>query len=152
MFYYSRDRGGEHPARHLAGYAGILQADAYSGYTRLYEADRRPGPIIEAGCWVHAPRPFFVLADVEANARRKAQGKTVAVISPLALEAVRRIEQARMEDTSAATGTLSTMTGSPTTSLITLPISPYNATPTRRSTLVRMTKTWYTRSMRQSPS
>src|SRR3954447_16900400 len=26
MFYYSRDRSGEHPARHLAGYAGILQA------------------------------------------------------------------------------------------------------------------------------
>src|SRR6266581_3163860 len=38
MFYYSRDRGGEHPARHLAGYAGILQADAYGGYTKLYEA------------------------------------------------------------------------------------------------------------------
>src|SRR6266849_4352428 len=37
MFYYSRDRGGEHPARHLAGYAGILQADAYGGYTKLYE-------------------------------------------------------------------------------------------------------------------
>src|ERR1700692_4956356 len=31
MFYYSRDRGGEHPARHLAGYAGILQADAHGG-------------------------------------------------------------------------------------------------------------------------
>jgi transposase len=92
MFYYSRDRSGEHPVRHLAGYAGILQADAYGGYNRLYEADRRLGPIIEAGCWVHARRPFFVLADVEANARRKAQGKTAAVISPLALEAVRRID------------------------------------------------------------
>jgi len=92
MFYYSRDRSGEHPVRHLADYAGILQADAYGGYTRLYEVDRRPGPIIEAGCWVHARRPFFVLADVEANARRRAQGKTAAVISPLALEAVRRID------------------------------------------------------------
>jgi hypothetical protein len=30
-FYYSRDRAGEHPVRHLAGYAGILQADAYGG-------------------------------------------------------------------------------------------------------------------------
>ena len=39
MFYYSRDRGGEHPQAHLAGYAGILQADAYGGYTKLYEAD-----------------------------------------------------------------------------------------------------------------
>ncbi len=92
MFYYLRDRGGEHPVRHLADYAGILQADAYGGYNKLYEADRRPGPITEAGCWVHARRPFFVLADIAANARRKAQGKTAAVISPLALEAVRRID------------------------------------------------------------
>jgi transposase len=92
MFYYSRDRSGAHPVRHLADYAGILQADAYSGYNKLYEADRRPGPIIEAGCWVHARRPFFVLADIAANARRKAEGKTAGVISPLALEAVRRID------------------------------------------------------------
>jgi transposase len=92
MFYYSRDRGGEHPARHLAGYAGILQADAYGGYNKLYEAERKPGPIIEAGCWVHARRPFFVLADVAANARRKSQGKTASVLSPLAVEAVRRID------------------------------------------------------------
>jgi transposase len=92
MFYYSRDRGGAHPVRHLSGYAGILQADAYSGYNKLYEADRQPRPIIEAGCWVHARRPFFVLADIEANARRKAEGKTAGVISPLALEAVRRID------------------------------------------------------------
>jgi transposase len=92
MFYYSRDRSGAHPVRHLADYAGILQADAYSGYNKLYEADRRPGPIIEAGCWVHARRPFFVLADIATNARRKAEGKTAGVISPLALEAVRRID------------------------------------------------------------
>jgi transposase len=29
IFHYSRDRRGEHPQAHLAGYAGILQADAY---------------------------------------------------------------------------------------------------------------------------
>ena len=92
MFYYSRDRGGEHPQTHLAGYAGILQADAYGGYNKLYEAARKPGPIVEAACWAHARRPFFVLADVAANARRKAQGKSASVISPLALEAVRRID------------------------------------------------------------
>jgi transposase len=92
MFYYSRDRRGEHPQAHLAGYAGILQADAFSGYNKLYEADRKPGRILEAGCWSHARRPFFVMADIAANARRKAQGKTASVISPLALEAVRRID------------------------------------------------------------
>src|SRR6187397_148767 len=92
MFYYSRDRSGEHPARHLSGYSGILQADAYGGYNKLYEADRQPGPIIEATCWAHARRPFFVLADLAANARRKAHGKPAGVISPLALETVRRID------------------------------------------------------------
>jgi transposase len=91
MFYYARDRAGAHPQAHLADYAGILQADAFAGYNRLYEADRKPGPLIEAACWVHARRPFFVMADIAANARRRAQGKT-AVISPLALEMVRRID------------------------------------------------------------
>src|SRR5471032_798574 len=82
MFYYSRDRAGEHPQAHLAGYAGIFQADAYGGYGRLYESGRKPGPILEAACWVHARRPFFVMADLAENARRKAEGKKPAVISP----------------------------------------------------------------------
>jgi transposase len=92
MFYYSRDRGGDHPQAHLANYAGLFQADAYGGYGKLYEPERKPGPIQEAACWAHARRPFFVMADLEANARRKSQGKTSAVISPLALEVVRRID------------------------------------------------------------
>ncbi len=92
MFYYSRDRAGAHAQAHLADYAGIFQADAYSGYNKLYEADRKPAPILEAACWVHARRPFYIMADVAANARRKAQGQTTSVISPLALEAVRRID------------------------------------------------------------
>jgi transposase len=37
-------------------------------------------------------RKFFVLADVEANAQRKSLRKKPAVISPIALEAVRRID------------------------------------------------------------
>jgi transposase len=59
------DRRGEHPQGHLAGYAGILQADAYDGYNKLYQAGRSPGPILEAACWVHARRPFFAKADME---------------------------------------------------------------------------------------
>ena len=39
-FFYSRHREGVHPERHLAGFTGILQADAYGGFNRLYE----PGP------------------------------------------------------------------------------------------------------------
>ncbi|WP_456848178.1 IS66 family transposase [Bradyrhizobium sp. USDA 4504] len=92
VFYYSRDRAGEHPQTHLASYSGIFQADAYGGYGRLYDLGRNAGPILEAACWVHARRPFFVMADLAENARRKVQGKKPAVISPLALEAVRRID------------------------------------------------------------
>jgi transposase len=92
MFHYSRDRAGEHPQAHLANWAGLFQADAYSGYNKLYEADREPGPILEAACWAHARRPFFAMADLAETARRKAQGKTPAPISPLALEAVQRID------------------------------------------------------------
>jgi len=43
MFYYSRDRGGEHAQAHLAGYVGLFQADAFAGYNKLYEAGRKPG-------------------------------------------------------------------------------------------------------------
>jgi len=92
MFYYSRDRAGLHPQAHLANWAGTFQADAYGGYNKLYAADRTPEPILEAACWAHARRPFFALADIAASARRKAEGKTPPVISPLALEAVRRID------------------------------------------------------------
>jgi transposase len=91
IFYYSRDRCGAHPQAHLANYRGILQADAFSGYTKLYEPGRRPGPIEEASCWAHARRPFFIEADVEKHARRKAAGKT-SVLSPIAMEVLRMID------------------------------------------------------------
>ncbi len=43
LFYASRDRSGDHPERHLGQFTGILQADAYAGYNRLYSPDRKPG-------------------------------------------------------------------------------------------------------------
>ena len=89
LFYASRDRTREHPERHLAQFAGLLQADAYDGYSRLYLADRKPGPITEALCWSHARRKFFELADIASNARR---GKDAPPISPMAFEAVKRID------------------------------------------------------------
>jgi transposase len=92
IFRYSRDRKGEHPRAHLAKYAGILQADAYDGYGKLYEPGRTPGPIVEAACWVHARRPFFAMADIEENARRMAAGKKEIPLSPIAIEVVRRID------------------------------------------------------------
>ena len=89
LYYASRDRRHEHPVRHLRNFAGVLQADAYNGYNELYQHSRLPGPITSALCWAHARRQFFELADIAANARR---GKNAAAISPIALEAVMRID------------------------------------------------------------
>jgi transposase len=77
-FFYSPDRGGKHPEQHLTNYAGLMQADAYSGFNRLYEASRKPGPIVEAVCWAHARRKFFDLARLQK--------------APIAIEAVKRID------------------------------------------------------------
>src|SRR5215210_1105713 len=78
VFFYSRDRGGEHPEQHLLGYAGLMQADAYAGFNRLYEANRKPRPIIEAACWAHGRRKFFDLVRITK--------------APIAAEAVERID------------------------------------------------------------
>jgi len=74
-FAYSPDRKGEHPASHLKDYRGILQADGYAGFNKLYEA----GSIIEAACWAHVRRKFFELHQGHA--------------SPVAKEALERIAQ-----------------------------------------------------------
>ena len=79
----------EHPTRHLQSFTGILQADAYSGYNELYDTSRAQGAVTPALCWAHARRRFFELADIAANARA---GKNAATISPIALQAVKRID------------------------------------------------------------
>ncbi|MFN3314447.1 MAG: IS66 family transposase [Hyphomonas sp.] len=90
LYYFSTDRRKEHPTRHLSGWTGILQADAYSGYNDLYSAQHKPAPVLSALCWSHARRKFFELADIKATARK---GKKVAEeISPIALEAVQRFD------------------------------------------------------------
>lgn len=78
VYFYSPDRGGGHPEAHLAAYAGPMQADAYSGFNRLYDANRKPGPIVEVACWAHARRKLF---DLARNNK-----------APIAIEAVRRID------------------------------------------------------------
>ncbi len=73
VYRYSPDRKGERPQSHLASFAGILQADGYSGFTPLYAHGR----VVEAACWAHARRKYY---DVYATDR-----------SPTAAEALRRI-------------------------------------------------------------
>jgi len=89
LYYASRDRRGAHPEGHLRDYAGILQVDAYSGYNGFYDPSRPAGRITPALCWAHSRRLFFELADIAANARR---GRMAAAISPIALQAVKRID------------------------------------------------------------
>ena len=70
---YTPDRKAIHPTEHLAGFAGVLQADGYAGFERLYETGR----ITEAACWAHVRRKFY---DIEQ-----------ATGSPIAEEAILRI-------------------------------------------------------------
>src|SRR5471032_1845043 len=63
-FAYSPDRKGIHPQTHLAGFGGVLQADAYAGFNALYEN----GAIKEAACWAHARRKFYDLHEARPSA------------------------------------------------------------------------------------
>jgi transposase len=62
-FTYSEDRKGEHPRRHLKGFKGALQADAYSGFHHLYG----DGAIYEVACWAHTRRKFYDIHIVHAS-------------------------------------------------------------------------------------
>jgi transposase len=72
-FAYSPDRKGEHPQQHLKSFKGVLQADAYAGFNKLYE----DGSIQQAPCMAHIRRKFYDLVEAQQ--------------SPIAAEAVRRI-------------------------------------------------------------
>ena len=79
LFDYTPTRHGEHPRRVLAGWTGVLQADAYSGHNALHAEDRKPAPILEAACWAHGRRDFFELARLTK--------------APIAVEIVRWIDE-----------------------------------------------------------
>jgi transposase len=72
-FAYSPDRKGERPKLHLKDYRGALQADAYAGFSPLYES----GTIYEVACWAHARRKFHEIH--------------IAHASPVTSEAIERI-------------------------------------------------------------
>ena len=71
-YYYSPDRKGEHPQNHLANFKGVLHADAYAGYKKLYG-----NQIFEAACWAHVRRKFHDVIKIKA--------------SPMAEDAIKRI-------------------------------------------------------------
>ena len=77
-YFYTPDRGARHPAAHMAGFTGLLQADGYAGFAGLYNPARtKPGPIVEVACWAHCRRKFHDVWE--------------ATKSPVAKEALDRI-------------------------------------------------------------
>ena len=72
-FQYSPDRKGERPLAHLQDFTGVLQADGYAGFERIYAR----GDVVEAACWAHVRRKFYDIY--------------VANDSPIAAEALARI-------------------------------------------------------------
>lgn len=62
-FSYSADRKGEHPQHHLRDFTGILQADGYAGFSKLYDG----GDILEAACWAHVRRKFVDLHELHQS-------------------------------------------------------------------------------------
>jgi len=81
-YFYSPDRGGEHPAQHLAGFAGFLQADAYAGFEALYDQRRAAGkkPITEVACWAHCRRKIFEVWEMTKSTVAKAGLDRIALI------------------------------------------------------------------------
>lgn len=68
-FQYSPDRGGAHPREHLKRYRGILQADAYSGYSKLFDSGR----IVHAR--MHGSREAVLLGRVRGAKARTWLGR-----------------------------------------------------------------------------
>ncbi len=78
VYTYAPGRGGDHARAMLAGFKGVLQVDAYSGYNAL----AREGDVSLAFCWAHWRRDYFDIA-AKGNA-------------PIASEALQRIAQLYM--------------------------------------------------------
>lgn len=70
----------ETPQQHLRHYHGVLQADAFAGYDRLFSAEREGGPLTEAACWAHARRKIH---DVYISTRTATAEEALKRISEL---------------------------------------------------------------------
>ena len=77
-YSYAPGRGGEHAAKLLDGFNGILQVDGYAAYKKLAAPARPGGPVTLVYCWSHLRRQFYEVY-VGGNA-------------PIATEALARIK------------------------------------------------------------
>jgi transposase len=54
-YRFTPDRSGIHPQTELKAFTGLLQADGYAGYDKLYTGNR----VSEVACWAHFRRKIF---------------------------------------------------------------------------------------------
>src|SRR3546814_3870186 len=54
-YRFTPDRSGIHPQSELRSFTGLLQADGYAGYEKLYQGNG----IQEVACWAHFRRKIF---------------------------------------------------------------------------------------------
>ncbi|VVE84481.1 transposase [Pandoraea sputorum] len=73
---FTPNRKGEHPQRHFESFVGLIHADGFAGYDKVFDDNRT-----HAACWAHARRKFYEL--------------TPSHPSPAAGEAVKRIAALR---------------------------------------------------------
>jgi hypothetical protein len=73
-YVYAPDRTASQPITHLVGFKGVLQVDGYAGYRALASK----GDVTLGFCWAHLRRRFYERAVAEA--------------SPIANEALQRID------------------------------------------------------------
>jgi transposase len=74
VYDYTPSRKRDGPAEFLAGYAGYLAADAFSGYDGIYAG----GNVKQVLCWAHARRKFY-----EARTAQPAAHQALAFIGRL---------------------------------------------------------------------
>jgi transposase/uncharacterized protein YukE len=99
VYYFAPDWKKEHVLAHLGKASGILQADGYKGYAKLYEPDiDGKRQFQEAACWAHLRRDFHdvwtatkfdiarealdqigALYDIERDIRGKSAAQRLAV-------------------------------------------------------------------------
>ncbi|HKM26894.1 MAG TPA: IS66 family transposase [Thiopseudomonas sp.] len=85
LFEYDPSRAGSVAVRLLDDFKGVLQADGFSGYSKVCKENS----LTRIGCWDHARRKF-VEADKGANPKAKAKKGTVSK-ADVALSYIRKL-------------------------------------------------------------
>lgn len=80
-YRFEDSRGGDCVARHMRGFAGILQVDGYAAYAQLAKAKAGTNETVTlAGCWAHLRRRFY---ELHINGTSTVATQTVTVMAEL---------------------------------------------------------------------